>query len=111
MAKTRLAPRQEEALLDVRQAAHLVGRSPETIRRWVWSGRLVAQRRGQRLVVSRDDLLAVAPLREGRRPQSLAEWARAVSRAPSAPTGHRWRSAADLVLADRRRRSEEAAGS
>ena len=36
--------------VDVRQAAALIGRHPETIRRWVWSGRIAARRRGNRLL-------------------------------------------------------------
>ena len=32
--------------ITVREAAVRVGRSPETIRRWIWSGRLPATKRG-----------------------------------------------------------------
>ncbi len=39
-----------EDLLDVRRAAALAGRHPETVRRWVWSGRLAARRQGNRLL-------------------------------------------------------------
>jgi len=46
-------------LIDVRHAAVLVGRHPETIRRWVWSGRLAAQRRGRRLLVERSEVQSV----------------------------------------------------
>lgn len=62
-------------LLDVRAAAALVDRHPETIRRWVWSGRLAASKRGNRLLVDRDELRAAAG--EGRESPKLtwAEWA------------------------------------
>jgi len=47
-------------LIDVRQAVVLVGRHPETIRRWIWSGRLAGQRRGRRLFVVTREVRAVA---------------------------------------------------
>jgi hypothetical protein len=40
-------------MIDVRCAAALVRRHPETVRRWVWSGRLAAQRQGNRLLMAR----------------------------------------------------------
>ena len=33
-------------VLTAREAAIQVGRAPETIRRWIWSGRLAAHKRG-----------------------------------------------------------------
>lgn len=92
-------------LLDVRQAASLAQRTPETIRRWVWSGRLPAQRRGRRLMVARVDVLRLTtgPVVEI---GDLSQWheraldhARESSGRSSAPG-----SAADLVLEDRRLR-------
>jgi excisionase family DNA binding protein len=92
-------------LLNVRQAARLVHRTPETIRRWVWAGRLPAQRDGRRLLVARADLLRMTtgPIVEI---TDLAQWhhhalrqARRSSRAPAAPA-----SAADLVVEDRHAR-------
>jgi excisionase family DNA binding protein len=88
--------------LTVRDAADEVGRTPETIRRWVWSGRLPASKRGNRLTVARDDLERVA----GRAPRSdLAAWADQVAAQRAREEQAEARSAADLVLADRRRRS------
>ncbi len=80
-------------VLDVREAADYVARTPETVRRWVWSGRLPARRQGNRLLVARRDLDALlqAPRAET---LSLREWAAQLPRG----TG---RSAADVVLADR----------
>ncbi len=91
--------------LDVRSAAALVGRHPETVRRWVWSGRLAAERRGNRLVVARADVEGLAAS-DRRAQMSLSGWAdaaRAVRSASGAPGSGR--SAADLVIADRGERS------
>jgi excisionase family DNA binding protein len=94
----------EGDLLEVVRAASLVGRHPETVRRWVWSGRLEAQRSGHRLLVARADLEALT--RKGSLVPTLAEWADRVGRmrgsSSSAGSG---RSAADLVIEDRGRRS------
>jgi excisionase family DNA binding protein len=89
-------------ILTVREAAVQVGRAPETIRRWVWSGRLAAQKRGNRLVVARKDLQRVAA---GAQLPELSAWLEALdSRSAKKATG-RARSSADLVLEDRRSRS------
>jgi hypothetical protein len=91
-------------LLEVRQAAVLAGRTPETVRRWVWSGRLAARKQGNRLLVARGDVLALVGSAEPDRPvPTLAEWAESVHRLrPSGVvTGA---SAADLVLEDRQAR-------
>jgi excisionase family DNA binding protein len=82
-------------MVDVREAARLAGRTPETIRRWVWSGRLSATRSGNKLLVPRRDLLASSDP-EAPRPGSLAEWAAQLQ----APRGGA-RTASDLVLDDR----------
>ena len=88
-------------LLDVRAAAALTGRHPETIRRWVWSGRLAARRQGNRLLVARDDVEAVAGVR-ARPDADLPAWAERARRAHAgaSATGSR-HSAADLVIEDR----------
>jgi len=93
--------------LDVKAAARLAGRTTETIRRWVWSGRLSARRRGSRLVVSRGDIEALAGARKGL--LSLAEWATLAEAAMRTRRG-RGASAADLVIEERRRRLEGGAG-
>jgi excisionase family DNA binding protein len=82
-------------MVDVREAARLAGRTPETIRRWVWSGRLAATKNGNKLLVARRDLEASAHPEEAA-PGSLAEWA---AQLPTAPGGAR--TAAELVLDDR----------
>lgn len=90
-----------DELVDVRQAAELTGRHPETVRRWVWSGRLPARRQRGRLLVLRRDVLAVAGV--GGEPSiDLAAWAERAERAlrESAKEGVAG-SAADVVLEDR----------
>jgi len=47
-------------MLEVRAAAVYVGRTPETVRRWVWSGRVPSIRRGNRLLIARPALDAAA---------------------------------------------------
>jgi excisionase family DNA binding protein len=93
-------------MLDVREAARLAGRTPETVRRWVWSGRLAARRDGNRLLVARDDVLRLAAGKQATRPRgaaySLGQWADEVAAAHG--RGRRGASARDLVLADRAER-------
>src|SRR3954454_1633324 len=97
--------RSDADMLDVRSAAALVGRPPETVRRWVWSGRLPARRRGRRLVMAREDVEAIAAS-DARGSTSLAAWtdcAHAVREAAGASTSGP--SAADLVIEDRAQRA------
>lgn len=93
-------------LVDIRTAARLAGRSPETIRRWVWSGRILAHRQGNRLLVSRPDIVRLAAARAGQTALSLSEWVtRRERRAQGRSSRSAGSSAADLVLSDRRIRS------
>src|SRR5438105_2391093 len=89
-------------MLDVREAAAIVGRTPETLRRWIWAGRLAATKHGNRLLVARDDLDALTASAK-RGPTTLAQWVKFVD--DHVPSG-KSRSAADLVLADRNQRDE-----
>jgi hypothetical protein len=92
-------------MLDVRHAAALIGRHPETIRRWVWSGRLSSRRRGNRLLVARSDVVALGGDRR-RRAASLLAWAeRATAARAGEAAGTTGATAADLVIEDRERRS------
>jgi excisionase family DNA binding protein len=93
--------RDELTILD---AAALVHRSAETVRRWVWSGRLKARKSGKHLLVLRRDVEALAG--EGRRSLGLKEWAKLAEQVLGRPK-RGGRSAADLVLDDRRMRSTE----
>jgi excisionase family DNA binding protein len=47
-----------EELLSVREASAQSGRNMETVRRWIWSGRLPAQKLGNQLFMKRSDLEA-----------------------------------------------------
>jgi len=90
--------------LDVKAAAAIAGRSMETVRRWVWSGRLKARKHGNRLFVARADVEALAGRLGSPARMSLAEWA-AESRARLQRPARGRRSASDLVTADRQARS------
>ncbi len=47
-----------EELVSVREAAKESGRNMETVRRWIWSGKLPAQKLGNQLFIRRSDLRA-----------------------------------------------------
>jgi hypothetical protein len=94
-------------MLDVRAAAALARRNPETVRRWVWSGRLAAQRRGRRILVARRDVEALAG-ESTRNPVSLSEWAQRAQASRTHAGAGPAASAADLVLEDRAARSASA---
>jgi excisionase family DNA binding protein len=82
----------------------VAGRSAETIRRWVWSGRLRAHKRGNKIVIDRSDLDRLLESAGTRRNLTLAEWLVALEES-GLKSDARVESAADLVLADRRTRS------
>jgi excisionase family DNA binding protein len=93
-------------MLDVREAAELLRRTSETVRRWMRCGRLDAVRRGNRLLVARNeiaDIVSGGPPAEKR--LSLAEWVHVVHERRhdgALPRSTPGTSAADLVIADRR---------
>jgi excisionase family DNA binding protein len=92
-------------MIDVRRAAALVRRHPETVRRWVWSGRLSAERQGNRLLLARADVEAVAA-GQGEALPSLAEWSdRAHAAREAAGARGCGTSAAQLVIEERAQRS------
>ncbi len=47
---------QQDDLITVRDAARECGRTAETVRRWIWAGKLPAQKLGNQLFVRRADL-------------------------------------------------------
>lgn len=102
---TQSTTQDSENLIDVRRAAALVGRHPETIRRWIWTGRLAATRRGRRLLVAASAVQQLAGTAD--RPVSLKMWLelRRASELARSGSGSS-RSAADLILEDRRLRGE-----
>jgi hypothetical protein len=95
----------QEEMIDVHRAAALAGRHPETIRRWVWTGRLTARRAGNRLLVAPADVQALAG-RDASADAGLAAWADRARAARQGAKATRSRaSAADLVIEDRAGRS------
>ncbi|MDO8637677.1 MAG: helix-turn-helix domain-containing protein [Dehalococcoidia bacterium] len=57
-----------EELIAVRDAAKECSRTTETIRRWIWEGKLPAQKLGNQLFIKRNDLLCMASRLKGREP-------------------------------------------
>jgi len=46
----------DDELVNVREAARQCGKDPETIRRWIWSGKLPAEKLGNQLFIKRKHL-------------------------------------------------------
>lgn len=46
----------DNGLITVREAAKLCSRNPETIRRWIWNGKLPAEKLGNQLFIKRSAL-------------------------------------------------------
>ncbi len=51
-----MATETQDELISVRQAAKECGRNPETVRRWIWNGKLTAEKLGNQLFVKRSVL-------------------------------------------------------
>lgn len=51
-----MATAPDDKIISVREAAQQCGRNPETIRRWIWSGKLPAEKLGNQLFVKRSNL-------------------------------------------------------
>lgn len=62
-----------DALLTVGEAARLCHRTPETVRRWIWAGKVPAQKLGNQLFVRRSDLPGLADEERERRRAAFAE--------------------------------------
>ncbi|MBI4286397.1 MAG: helix-turn-helix domain-containing protein [Chloroflexi bacterium] len=54
----------KEERITVREAAKECGRNMETIRRWIWSGKLPAEKLGNQLFIKRGDLSVCQPEKE-----------------------------------------------
>lgn len=67
--------------ITVPEAARRVGRNPETIRRWIWSGKLASEKVGTQHLVEEDDLEGLAGPRRATPPGAWQQWARSVERA------------------------------
>jgi hypothetical protein len=97
--------------IPVRDAAQRVHRSPETIRRWIWSGRLPATKRGNTYyvdIVHLEGLVVEMGAAEHQADTaqlgSLAEWLDEVQRWKSGLALPVRETASDLVIEDRRAR-------
>ena len=96
--------------ITVREAARRAHRSEETIRRWIWSGRLPAHKRGSRyrIDVAHLDRVAVAydppDAGPGANGASLGAWLDDLDRWKEGLPAAAGLSAADLVIEDRRAR-------
>ena len=97
-------PRSASDELDIAAAASVAGRSAETVRRWVWSGRLRAHRRGNKLLIARSDLDRLLGSKGIVSAMSLADWVAAVE-SSGLKEGPHGATAADIVLEERRLRS------
>ncbi len=51
-----MTARTKEELISVREAARMCNRNMETVRRWIWGGKLPAQKLGNQLFIKRSDL-------------------------------------------------------
>jgi excisionase family DNA binding protein len=95
----------------VREAAHRARRSAETIRRWIWSGRLAATKRGNTYyvdVMQLDGLVAAMGITahgtEPARPGDLGAWLDELGQWRSGLAAPASETASDLVIEDRRAR-------
>lgn len=92
-------------MVDVHEAARLVGRSAETVRRWVWSGKVGAVKQGNKYFVPRAELPEAGP--DGSpaaETLSLRSWAELA--AHRRHRGHPEGTGRDLVLDDRAERAD-----
>jgi excisionase family DNA binding protein len=94
-------------MVDVREAAELMHRTPETIRRWAPSHRVRAVKHGNRLLLRRGDLLRLDQARDRSAARLLAEWAELVRTTQTA--GSEGSSSRDLILGDRAGRRQPGA--
>ena len=97
--------------LTVREAARRAGRSEETIRRWIWSGRLPALKRGTSYridVVHLEQIMVElelgVPSPDGTPNQRMLDWLEDVARWKAGLQATPGVSAVDLLLEDRRAR-------
>jgi excisionase family DNA binding protein len=95
--------------ITVREAAQRTGRSPETIRRWIWSGRLPAVKHGNTYYVDVIHLEGVAVemgvIVHRSTPRDLGTWLAEVDEwKATLAVGQRRQTASDLVIEDRHAR-------
>ena len=68
-----MATRTNNQLISVREAARECGRNMETIRRWIWGGKLPAQKLGNQLFIKRSDLASYCRLPARSAPAKVGE--------------------------------------
>lgn len=91
-------------MVDVQEAARLARRTPETIRRWVWSGRVTSVRQGNKLFLPKAEVEATGTtVAGGEQEPDLVSWLAMAERANRGVPG---RTASDLVLDDRASRAD-----
>jgi excisionase family DNA binding protein len=93
--------------ITVREAARRAHRSEETIRRWIWSGRLPARKRGNsyRIDIAYLDQIAIPPESDpAKSGASLGGWLDDLDRWKQGLPTVAGASAADLVIEDRHAR-------
>jgi excisionase family DNA binding protein len=96
--------------LTVREAAQRVRRSEETIRRWIWTGRLPARKQGTsyRIDIAHLDHVAIEyePEHRGREAEEsgLSSWLDDLDQWKAGLSARPGTSAAGLVIEDRRAR-------
>jgi excisionase family DNA binding protein len=95
----------------VREAARRIHRSPETIRRWIWSGRLPARKRGNTYyvdVMQLDGLVVGTGITghgaEAARRGALGAWLGELGQWRSGLAAPASETASDLVIEDRHAR-------
>jgi len=88
-------------MLTVAEAARRTGRHPETIRRWIWSGRIRAEKVGGRHLIPESELERADGVEAARR--SAGGWLEALYRMHDelGLRGRRIPSGAELVRAER----------
>ncbi|MGH3479898.1 MAG: helix-turn-helix domain-containing protein [Pseudonocardiaceae bacterium] len=93
--------------LTVREAARRVNRAEETIRRWIWAGKLPARKLGQSYQVRESDLDAIAAsVPAPREPElRLGEWVAEVKAWRAGNDVPPCGGAGQLVIEDRVQRS------
>jgi excisionase family DNA binding protein len=94
----------------VREAAQRVHRAEETIRRWIWTGRLPARKVGNRYYVEEQDLAAIAadvpvPHRSAELDLTFGDWVSAVKAWQAGLDVRPVGGAGQLVIEDREERS------
>ncbi|MCW2783720.1 MAG: hypothetical protein JWP74_237 [Marmoricola sp.] len=94
-------------MVDVLEAARIASRSPETIRRWVWSGRVQAVKYGTKLLIPRSAITPAQPVEHGSG-LTLAQWAAEISTRAAGKKPSPGLTAAELLLAEREERSSGA---